>query len=131
MTNDTDQDKFSHMTNLTQADFNNLKTSESIYLIDFWAEWCGPCKAMNPVLERLSADKDLVEAKINFAKVDTESEQDLTVQFGIRGIPCFKLLHFDGKGDYKVLGEFIGVQSDPLKFKTQILDLAKKAEVAA
>ena len=114
------------MINLTLNDFNNLAaTTSDVYIIDFWAEWCGPCKAMNPVLDRLSLDADLVASGITFAKVNTEQEEQLTIQFNITGIPCFKVLKFDGQGSYKVLGEFIGVQSDPLKFKMRILDLVK------
>jgi len=53
-------------------------------VIDFWAEWCGPCKMVAPVLEELSNEYD---GKIKVYKVDTESEQELSGIFGIRSIP--------------------------------------------
>ncbi|MDX8552270.1 thioredoxin [Tenacibaculum sp. 1B UA] len=53
-------------------------------IIDFYADWCGPCKALAPVLEELSAE---YEGKINIYKIDTEAEQELSAAFGIRSIP--------------------------------------------
>lgn len=53
-------------------------------IIDFYADWCGPCKALAPVLEELS---EAYEGKIKIYKVDTEAEQELSAIFGIRSIP--------------------------------------------
>ena len=53
-------------------------------LVDFWAEWCGPCKMIAPILEELSEE---YEGKINIYKVDTEAEQELAAAFAIRSIP--------------------------------------------
>lgn len=53
-------------------------------IIDFYADWCGPCKALAPVLEQLSEE---YEGKINIYKIDTEAEQELSAAFGIRSIP--------------------------------------------
>ncbi len=53
-------------------------------IIDFWAEWCGPCKAVGPVLEELS---DEYADKVKIYKVNTETEQELAGVFGIRSIP--------------------------------------------
>jgi thioredoxin 1 len=53
-------------------------------IIDFYADWCGPCKMLSPVLEELSKE---YEGKINIYKVDTEKEQELAGLFGIRSIP--------------------------------------------
>jgi thioredoxin 1 len=53
-------------------------------LIDFYADWCGPCKMVAPILEELSAE---YEGKINIYKVDTEQERELAAMFGIRSIP--------------------------------------------
>ena len=55
-------------------------------IIDFYADWCGPCKVVSPVLEELAKDFD---GKINVFKVDTEEEQELASVFGIRSIPSF------------------------------------------
>jgi thioredoxin len=54
-------------------------------LIDFYADWCGPCKMVAPVLEELAKEYD---GKINIYKVDTEQEQELAAAFGIRSIPA-------------------------------------------
>ncbi|CAM1371210.1 Thioredoxin [Tenacibaculum soleae] len=53
-------------------------------LIDFYADWCGPCKSLAPVLEQLSEE---YEGKIDIYKIDTEAEQELSAAFGIRSIP--------------------------------------------
>ncbi len=63
-------------------------------LIDFYADWCGPCKMVAPILEELSKE---FEGKINIYKVDTEVEQELAAAFGIRSIPSMLFCPKDGK----------------------------------
>ncbi len=63
-------------------------------LIDFYADWCGPCKMVAPILEELSKE---FEGKINIYKVDTEAEQELAAAFGIQSIPSLLFCPKDGK----------------------------------
>ncbi|WP_329018826.1 thioredoxin [Micromonospora rifamycinica] len=68
---------------LTTANFDEVTGSDGIVLVDFWAEWCGPCKRFAPVYER-SSEK---HPEITFGKVDTEAQQELGAKFDIRSIP--------------------------------------------
>src|SRR5690606_37526029 len=68
---------------LTAENFDEVAQSDGIVLVDFWADWCGPCKRFAPVYER-SANK---HGDIVFAKVDTDAEPELAQRFGIRSIP--------------------------------------------
>ncbi|OFX73493.1 MAG: thioredoxin [Bacteroidetes bacterium GWE2_29_8] len=63
-------------------------------IIDFYADWCGPCKMVAPVLEELSKEYD---GKINIYKVDTEKEQELAAVFGIRSIPSILFIPKEGQ----------------------------------
>ncbi len=63
-------------------------------IIDFYADWCGPCKMVAPILEELSKEYD---GKINIYKVDTEAEQELAAVFGIRSIPSMLFCPVDGQ----------------------------------
>jgi thioredoxin 1 len=67
----------------TAQNFQETVTDNDIVLVDFWADWCGPCKMFAPVFDAASDKHD----DIVFAKVDTEAEQQLAAQAGIRSIP--------------------------------------------
>ncbi|MCB0288230.1 MAG: thioredoxin, partial [Calditrichaeota bacterium] len=80
------------------------KSFEKPVLVDFWAEWCGPCKILGPVLEKLAEKHN---DKWVLAKVNTEVHQELAMQYGIRGIPNVKLF-IDGQ----VTDEFTGAMPE-------------------
>ncbi len=63
-------------------------------VIDFYADWCGPCKMVAPILEELSTEYD---GKVNIYKIDTEAEQELAGAFGIRSIPSILFVPKDGQ----------------------------------
>ncbi|MEU2928056.1 thioredoxin [Streptomyces sp. NPDC048304] len=73
---------------LTKDNFDQTVTDNDFVLIDFWAEWCGPCRQFAPVYEKAAEDNpDLV-----FAKVDTEAQPELAQAFGIQSIPTLMIV---------------------------------------
>ena len=69
-----------------------LKAS-GLVLVDFWAEWCGPCKMIAPILDEVSA---AYEGKLNIAKMNVDDNREIPAKFGIRGIPTLMLFR-DGQ----------------------------------
>ncbi|MCF7915640.1 MAG: thioredoxin [Spirochaetaceae bacterium] len=79
-------------------DFENKKEwefqGELPAVIDFYADWCGPCKMVAPIVEELSEE---YEGKVNFYKIDTEDQQELAAAFGIQSIPSILFIPLEGK----------------------------------
>jgi len=89
---------------LTEANFpNEVLESSTPVLVDFWAEWCGPCKMLSPVLDELAG---AYGAKIKIGKVNVDDHQGLATQFGIMNIPT--LLLFKGG---QVAKQIMGLKS--------------------
>lgn len=73
--------------NITKENFEDTINETGVVLVDFWAEWCGPCKSFGPVFEETSNENP----EAVFAKVDTEAEQELAGALGIQSIPTIMI----------------------------------------
>lgn len=87
--------------NLTEGSFDEVINSSSVpVLVDFWAEWCGPCRQIAPILEELSTEK---ADQLQIAKVDVEANSGLAIRFGVKSIPLM-LLFKDGEIAHSMVG---------------------------
>ena len=84
---------------LTQDNFNQTVEDSDILLLDFWAEWCGPCKTFGPIFEKVSEQHD----DVTFGKVDTDEQQALGAAFEVRSIPTIMAIR-DGVMVFKQAG---------------------------
>ncbi len=87
----------------TDATFKQeVLDSDKLSVIDFWAEWCGPCRAIGPVIEELSKDYD---GKVNIGKVNVDTNPQISMDYGITSIPAILFV----KGG-KVVDKLVGAQ---------------------
>ena len=75
------------------------ETSKGLVLVDFWAEWCGPCRMLGPIFEEVSGEIE----QVKFAKVDITENQELAQKFGVMSIPTIVLFK-DGKEEDRMMG---------------------------
>jgi thioredoxin 1 len=76
-----------HTTTLNMENFEKTVTADGITFVDFWAEWCGPCKMFGPIFEQTAEENP----DVTFGKVDTEAEQQLAGSLGIMSIPTLMI----------------------------------------
>ena len=101
---------------ITDSSFENeVAQSDIPVLVDFWAEWCGPCRLIAPTIEELA---DEYKDKVKFGKIDTDKNRDVPVKFDIQAIPTIILFN---KG--QIAHKFVGLTSKD-DFKTELDALA-------
>ena len=84
---------------LTSQNFNQEIANNDLLLVDFWAEWCGPCKSMHPIFTRLAKKYE----HVSFARVNVDTNQNIAMKFGVQSIPTF-IMFRSGKPIDKMIG---------------------------
>ncbi len=105
---------------LTAADFEATIVENPIVLVDFWASWCGPCRAFAPVFERSAQD----HPDVVFAKVDSDTERELAAGVGIRSVPTLMAFR-DGILVYSRPGALPGSVLEDLIDKIKAVDMER------
>lgn len=85
---------------ITDATLEEVLATDKLVIIDFWAEWCGPCKMVGPIIDQIS---DEYEGKVVVGKVDVDNNDDATSKYGIRNIPTILYIK-NGEVVDKVVG---------------------------
>jgi len=77
-----------HVVELTEANFDGLVHGGKVTFVDFWAVWCGPCKTMEPIVDRLAAK---LGANVNFGKLNVDEHSAIATKYEVQSIPTFML----------------------------------------
>lgn len=89
---------------LTSQNFNQEILKNQLLLIDFWAEWCGPCKSMHPIFTRMAKKYK----QVRFARVNVDDAQDIAVKYGVQSIPTF-IMFKNGE----IVNRMVGAVGEP------------------
>ena len=89
---------------LTSQNFNQEIANNDLLLVDFWAEWCGPCKSMHPIFTRMAKKYK----QVRFARVNVDNAQDIAMRYGVQSIPTF-IMFKNGE----VVNQMVGAVGEP------------------
>jgi thioredoxin 1 len=89
---------------LTSQNFNQEIKNNELLLVDFWAEWCGPCKSMHPIFTRMAKKYK----QIRFARVNVDNAQDIAMKYGVQSIPTFIMFR-----NAEVANRMVGAVGEP------------------
>jgi len=89
---------------LSSQDFDKEKIKNELLLVDFWAEWCGPCKSMHPIFTRMAKKYK----SVRFARVNVDNAQDIAIRYGVQSIPTF-IMFKNGE----VVNTMVGAVGEP------------------
>ncbi|WP_340155096.1 thioredoxin [uncultured Winogradskyella sp.] len=96
-----------------KGDFNKIVNEQTPVLVDFFAEWCGPCKAQSPIIKELAQD---VNGKVRVIKIDIDKNQAIAQRYNVRGVPTLVLFQ-----EGQIVWRQSGVQS-----KSQLINIIKQ-----
>ena len=89
---------------LTSQNFNQEIMNNDLLLVDFWAEWCGPCKSMHPIFTRMAKKYK----RVRFARVNVDDAQDVAMKYGVQSIPTFIMFR-----NGEVVNRMVGAVGEP------------------
>ena len=89
---------------LTSQNFNQEISNNDLLLVDFWAEWCGPCKSMHPIFTRMAKKYK----QVRFARVNVDNAQDIALKYGVQSIPTF-IMFKNGE----IANQMVGAVGEP------------------
>ena len=90
---------------LTSQGFDQEKAKNELLLVDFWAEWCGPCKSMHPIFTRMAKKYK----SVRFARVNVDNAQDIAMRYGVQSIPTFIMFK-----NAEVVNTMVGAVGEPV-----------------